>query len=871
MADKDVALFSNMDMYLELHKLVKAYSIIYGNAVRFVGADKVVGGKVSVTDEEFIAVIQDNYLELGYTSKPTKEEIIKALQNSTKLTGEADWSNSLKLLASNPKIITTSYQKFKEQDTANVKTSQENIKSAEKVVKDNKKENAKQKRRRGWARLGKVATVAVTTALAGGYLFGAFSLAGGLAGLASISTMPFATLAIFGGVLVYKVGKSIVNKIWSKLNKAIDKANAVIKNDESVLGSNLSLKKAKELLKQNTKAFNMVNSKHHAYSAQNVVAFNELEGMLSSDPSMASSRMIDLGAGAPTVTPPAKAPEKKLKAGAPTVTPPANASDEKTKAGDKKGSEDEKGKGGTGERIINPASAEESKESKAGGAPEAKEEAGAGGGEPTADEIGDKVIDPKSKDGEPTASPSSATLEIHAMQKNLLDKDDLKQALTEIIYDTIGEPEPKEIVENLVLKGIVNKTMDEQLYDKIEDLMAEEHDDDFSQVRFKAQSEKKALATRVLDTAKQRLDSISRGEKLDVSSPSSTVDKLVESLVEDSIKQYTESKSVGPAVGKSGLPIGPSVLTEEQQKIDEAVVRVAHGVVELFSGDSAPTEEDVQAILESCPPKKDGSKVTLKDVLVTYKGYMQTSVEWKPVYEDQIDVEKAFVTISDSAGDIYEDDNFGLDDLEQDAYQEVLKEVAQRYANGNDAIVGEEAKKQVAEQIVAYFTTADGVGKAPKLPDGVNANIIKALLEQVIKDKPAKDTKEDSHKDTDGDSDSEDKKAGKRSRKKGEDSPDSKKKGVFAKMKSIFGKKVEGISEEELDAILKEYDLTAEDLTLLLENLDLTAEDLTLLLENPDLFERIKEKASRDGVSLGDALKNTRALIAEVTAEPERI
>lgn len=300
----EVPLFSNLDAYLELYKLVEAYKRVDGHGLDYgVSPSKIVDGELQITDEEFVELIQDNYLRLGYTSMPKTEEILQALSNAVKLSGAKDFGTALKLLKDNPSLVKSSYKKFKEHDEENLEASAKNLTESKDSLKANKKENRKHKRRRFWASVGKVGTVLGTAALAGGFLFGIFSLAGGWAGLASISTMPFLTLSVVAGYIAYHAVKAVVSRIWKGLTNVINKANEVIKGKEDVLGSNKSLKNARQLAKQNSKALNLIRSRQNAHSVQNYAAYNALEGLLADESiPVITHQTISLGkAGVPVV------------------------------------------------------------------------------------------------------------------------------------------------------------------------------------------------------------------------------------------------------------------------------------------------------------------------------------------------------------------------------------------------------------------------------------------------------------------------------------------------------------------------------------------------------------------------------------------
>ena len=293
------------DEYVELFKLIKAFKYVQENAealgvgsYRGEGADR----KLVISDRDIINFIVDRHTELAvdkdgravqlYTGAPSREELAKAIQNALKLTGSRDLREALNNLKDNENLIKESYVEFKNRQDADVNAKEENLIAAAQSTKTSQKANSKIKRQRGWARFGKVATVLATIGLAGGYVLGSFGLAGGFAGLASISTMPFATLAVVGGIIAYNVGKSIVKKIWKNLNDRIDKANAVIKGEADVLGSDKNLEQAKTLGRENARALNVARSRINAISPQNEAAFELFaEGL---EDMIGTSRGVDI-------------------------------------------------------------------------------------------------------------------------------------------------------------------------------------------------------------------------------------------------------------------------------------------------------------------------------------------------------------------------------------------------------------------------------------------------------------------------------------------------------------------------------------------------------------------------------------------------
>ena len=275
----DVALLNNANEYVEVYKLSQALQMIMAEPARY-GAT---GPDLKV--EKFIEIIMNNYnnkalhLHSVYRSKPSEETLRKALAAARNLTLKKPGKSmeAVKEISDHPEILTNSYTTFKQDQDERLDSSVENVADLKAELKEQKKANAKQKRKLGWGIFGKIATAVVGAAVGASYLTSVFTLAGGFVGMASISTMPFMLLGAAGGALLYWAGKKALGTIWKALSESNDAARQVLKGDENVKGSNKALKKAKQLEKQNVKALNRMRANMNACAPENAEAYADFE------------------------------------------------------------------------------------------------------------------------------------------------------------------------------------------------------------------------------------------------------------------------------------------------------------------------------------------------------------------------------------------------------------------------------------------------------------------------------------------------------------------------------------------------------------------------------------------------------------------
>ncbi len=298
---KDIPLLESKDDYVDVFRFVHAFNYIYKNAekLQVVTMEDVKdengnpvkdeNGKVKqikhTTLPRVMNAIIDNWdsikLNSGdgllYPNKPTIEELEKAMANAKTLSGHQDVLSATRSLYSDPQVIKSCYADFAHKQSSAVDNLQENLGQSAMNLAESKKQNRKAKSKRFWSILGMGATALLTGGVAVGYVVGALGLAGGLAGLASISTMPFAMLSVAGGFLLYKAGGFVVKKIWKKLQGALKNANNIIKGDEKTLGSKKNLKLNKSLQAQNKNALGHAMAQN-AYSQSNNSIIDMFEG-----------------------------------------------------------------------------------------------------------------------------------------------------------------------------------------------------------------------------------------------------------------------------------------------------------------------------------------------------------------------------------------------------------------------------------------------------------------------------------------------------------------------------------------------------------------------------------------------------------------
>ena len=275
----DVALLNNANEYVEVYKISRALKMIMDEPARY----GVTGTDLKV--EQFIEIIMNNYdnkalhLHSVYRSKPSEDTLRKALAAARNLTLKKPGKSmeAVQEISDHPEILTNSYATFKQDQDERLDSSVENVADLKAELKEQKKANAKQKRKLGWGIFGKIATAVVGAAVGASYLTSVFTLAGGFVGMASISTMPFMLLGAAGGALLYWAGKKALGTIWKALSESNDAARQVLKGDENVKGSNKALKKAKQLEKQNVKALNRMRANMNACAPENAEAYVDFE------------------------------------------------------------------------------------------------------------------------------------------------------------------------------------------------------------------------------------------------------------------------------------------------------------------------------------------------------------------------------------------------------------------------------------------------------------------------------------------------------------------------------------------------------------------------------------------------------------------
>ena len=273
----DVSLLNNANEYVEVFKISRALKTILADKAKFGLADSSL-----LTASKFVEIVMENYQVLGYSAKPTMDSLKQAMASARNLTlrktGES--LKAVKDISENEDILVKSYAAFKQGQEEKLAADAENLKDLKAELKEQRKLNAKQKRKLGWGIFGKIVTAAVAAVVGASYVTSVFSLAGGFVGMASISTMPFLLLGAAGGAILYAAGKRAVRAIWGALTASIDAARKVLGGDENVKGSNRALSKAKKLAKQNMKALNYMKANINSRAPENANALVELENLL---------------------------------------------------------------------------------------------------------------------------------------------------------------------------------------------------------------------------------------------------------------------------------------------------------------------------------------------------------------------------------------------------------------------------------------------------------------------------------------------------------------------------------------------------------------------------------------------------------------
>lgn len=261
-------ILKSADDYAGVLKFIKAYTIALND--NLIKGD----GYGNVSNATIFKVIQDNYLLMGYSEKPSDNELADAWTNCAAIVGK-DGKTSVTELKNKPSIIKEEYAKFKLQKNESANVAAKNISDAHSSYKENRKENRKAKRSRNAGLLGMGVIGTLTLGGVGAYAYGIVSAVGGLASLLTVPTLGITTLACVGAYVGYKIYKATVSKLWKKIKEKVSKARELLKGDENVKGSKKALKKARELEKQNRKELNKLNQM--SWAPQNNNAIKELE------------------------------------------------------------------------------------------------------------------------------------------------------------------------------------------------------------------------------------------------------------------------------------------------------------------------------------------------------------------------------------------------------------------------------------------------------------------------------------------------------------------------------------------------------------------------------------------------------------------